>query len=54
MGDAYTAACQAGGCLHTMSVLQAYQADLLKEIDEGEDIKDDDIAELLRVTDMSI
>ncbi len=37
-----------------MSVLQAYQAELLKEIDEGEDIKNYDIAELLRVTDMSI
>lgn len=29
VGKAYMAAGQAGACLHTMSVLQAYQADLL-------------------------
>ncbi len=51
---AYTAAGQAGGCLHTMAVLQAYQADLLKEMDEGDDIKNDDIAELRRATDLSL
>ncbi len=45
---------QAGGCLHTMAVLQAYQADLLKEMDEGDDIKNDDIAELRRATDLSL
>lgn len=50
VGKAYTAAGQAGSCLHTMSVLQAYQADLLKEMDEGEeDIKNDDIAAWMRV-----
>ncbi|KAL0151133.1 hypothetical protein M9458_053646 [Cirrhinus mrigala] len=36
VGKGYTAAGQAGACLHTMSVLQANQADLLKELDEGE------------------
>lgn len=41
VGKAYTAAGQAGACLHAMAVLQAYQADLLKEMDEGEDIKID-------------
>ncbi len=54
VGKAYMAAGQAGACLHTMSVLQAYQADLLKEMDEGEDIKNDDIAELHRATDISL
>ncbi len=54
VGKAYTAAGQAGGCLHTMAVLQAYQADLLKEMDEGDDIKNDDIAELRRATDLSL
>ncbi len=54
VGKAYTAAGQAGGCLHTMAVLQAYQADLLKEMDEGDDIKNDDIAELRRATDVSL
>ncbi|MCJ8743458.1 hypothetical protein PDJAM_G00094200 [Pangasius djambal] len=34
VGKAYTAAGQAGACLHTMAVLQVYQADLLKELDE--------------------
>ncbi|KAI2644756.1 Gag-Pol polyprotein [Labeo rohita] len=48
VGKGYTAAGQAGACLHTMSVLQAYQADLLKELDEGEKIKADDISELRR------
>ncbi len=35
VGKGYAAAGQAGSCLHTMAVLQAYQADLLKELDEG-------------------
>lgn len=36
VGKAYTVAGQAGGALHTMAVLQAYQADLLKDLDGGE------------------
>ncbi|KAL0181298.1 hypothetical protein M9458_023704, partial [Cirrhinus mrigala] len=35
VGKGYTAAGQAGACLHTMSVLQAYQADLLKRASRG-------------------
>ncbi|KAL0158536.1 hypothetical protein M9458_046612, partial [Cirrhinus mrigala] len=35
VGKEYIAAGQDGSCLHTMSVLQAYQAGLLKELDEG-------------------
>ncbi len=46
VGKGYTAAGQAGACLHTMAVLQAYQADLLKELDEGEKVKSEDIQEL--------
>ncbi len=38
VGKGYTAAAQAGACLHNMAVQQAYQADLLKELDEGEQI----------------
>ncbi|KAI2667130.1 Transposon Ty3-G Gag-Pol polyprotein [Labeo rohita] len=53
-GKGYTAAGQAGACLHTMSVLQAYQADLLKELDEGEEIKDADIAEVRRTADLAL
>ncbi|KAL0186797.1 hypothetical protein M9458_018467, partial [Cirrhinus mrigala] len=54
VGKGYTAAGQAGACLHTMSVSQPYQADLLKELDEGEEIKADDISELRRNTDLSL
>ncbi|KAI2654668.1 enzymatic polyprotein [Labeo rohita] len=54
VGKGYTAAGQAGACLHTMSVLQAYQADLLKELDEGEEIKDNDIFEFRRTADLSL
>ncbi|KAL0161017.1 hypothetical protein M9458_044742, partial [Cirrhinus mrigala] len=54
VGKGYTAAGQAGACLHTMSVLQAYQADLLKELDEGEEIKDSDIAEVRRTADLAL
>ncbi len=34
-GKAYAAAGQAVASLHTMAVLQAYQADLLKDLDKG-------------------
>ncbi len=37
-GKAYSAAGQAAACLHTMSLLQAYQAELLIDLDEGEGI----------------
>ncbi len=50
----YSAAGQAGACLHTMSVLQAYQTDLLKELDEREQVSSDDIAELRRTADLSL
>ncbi len=33
-----TSAGQAAACLHTMSLLQAYNADLLADLDEGEGI----------------
>lgn len=35
-GREYAAAGQAGATLHTMAVLQAYQADLLKNLDQGQ------------------
>ncbi|KAL0165789.1 hypothetical protein M9458_037633, partial [Cirrhinus mrigala] len=38
--------------LHT--VLQEYQADLLKELEEGEEIRDSDISELRRTADLSL
>lgn len=54
LGKGYTAVGQGGECLHTMSVLQVYQADLLKELDEGEEVKSDDISELRRTADLSL
>ncbi len=54
VGRGYSAAGQAGACLHTMSVLQAYQADLLKELDEREQVSSDDIVELRRTADLSL
>ncbi len=50
----YAAAGQAGACLHTMAVLQAYQADLLKELDEGEQISSSDVGELRRTADLAL
>ncbi|KAI2662194.1 2-oxoisovalerate dehydrogenase subunit beta, mitochondrial [Labeo rohita] len=38
VGKGYSAAGQAGACLHTMSLLQAYQADLLKGLADGEKV----------------
>ncbi len=38
VGKAYSAAGQAAACLHTMSLLQAYQAALLADLDEDEGI----------------
>ncbi|MCJ8739459.1 hypothetical protein PDJAM_G00047420 [Pangasius djambal] len=53
VGKVYMAAGQAGACLHTMAVLQAYQADLLKELDEGE-MPSEHLVELRRATDLSL
>ncbi|KAI2645589.1 Thromboxane-A synthase [Labeo rohita] len=54
VGKGYWAAGQAGACLHTMAVLQAYQADLLKELDESDEISQYDISELRRAADLSL
>ncbi len=45
----HIAAIQAGMALHTMAILQAYQADVLKEMDEGEAVKD-----LRKATDLAL
>ncbi len=54
VGKGYTTAGQAGACLHTMAVLQAYQADLLKELDEGEQISSSDVRDLRRTADLAL
>ncbi len=50
VGKAYSAAGQAAACLHTMSLLQAYQAELLIDLDEGEVISPNTVYGLRRVT----
>ncbi len=54
VGKGYTAAGQAGACFHMMSVLQAYQADLLKELDEGEQVSSKNILEFRRNADLAL
>ncbi len=54
MGKGYAAADQAGLCLHTIGVLQAYQADLLKELNAGEGVNAEYIKELRKTTDLSL
>ncbi|KAL0189927.1 hypothetical protein M9458_017026, partial [Cirrhinus mrigala] len=51
---AYAAAGQAVGALHTMAVLQAYQADLLKDLDKGQGLSPDEVAELRCTTDLAL
>ncbi len=53
-GRAYAAAGQAVALLHTMAVLQAYQADLLKDLDDGQGLSPDEVAELRRTTDLAL
>ncbi len=53
-GKAYAAAGQAVASLHTMAVLQAYQADLLKDLDKGQGLSPDEVAELRHTTDLAL
>ncbi len=53
-GRAYAAAGQAVASLHTMAVLQAYQADLLKDLDDGQGLSPVEVAELRRTTDLAL
>ncbi len=50
-GRAYAAAGQAAALLHTMAVLQA---DLLKDLDKGQGLSPDEMAELRRTTDLAL
>lgn len=54
VGKAYQAAGKAGTALHTMAVLQAYQADLLKDLSAAETIDKGTFDELRRATDLSL
>lgn len=42
----YMAAGQASTCLHTIGIMQAYQADLLRDLDEVEEVGPNAIKEL--------
>ncbi|ROL54738.1 hypothetical protein DPX16_3891 [Anabarilius grahami] len=54
VGKAYSAAGQAAACLHTMSILQAYQADLLGEIDDSGEAMFETVQELRKATDLAL
>ncbi|CAM4446751.1 unnamed protein product [Leuciscus chuanchicus] len=54
VNKAYAAAGQAAACLHTMSIMQAYQAELLGDSEEGGGISADTVSELRRATDLSL
>ncbi|KAF4096547.1 hypothetical protein G5714_022516 [Onychostoma macrolepis] len=54
VGRSYSAAGQATAMLHSMTVLQAYQVELLKELDEGEGITPEAVKELWRATDLAL
>lgn len=45
---------QTGACLNTMAILQAHQADLLRELDEGEEVGPDSIKKLYQATDLCL
>ncbi|KAI2649963.1 50S ribosomal protein L1 [Labeo rohita] len=51
VGKGYSAAGQAGACLHTMSLLQTCQADLLQGLSEGDKV---DLEELCRTADLAL
>ncbi len=54
VGKGYSAAGQEASCLHTMSLLQAYQAELLADLDEGGGIGPNAVCELRWATDFSL
>lgn len=53
-GREYTAAGQAGGALQTMAVLQAYQVDLLKDLNDGQGLYPEVVSELSQTTDLAL
>ncbi len=40
--------------LYTMAILQAYQADVLKEMDEGDGLNTEAVKELRKATDLAL
>ncbi len=54
IGKSYMAAGQAGMALHTTAILQAYQADVLKEMDEDDGLTSEVVKELCKATDLAL
>ncbi|KAI2655741.1 Serine hydroxymethyltransferase [Labeo rohita] len=54
VGKVLQAADQAGTALHTMAVLQAYQADLLKDLSTSRGIDEEAFSEISRAIDLSL
>ncbi len=52
IAKSYMATGQAGAAIHTMAILQAYQAEVLKETDEGDGVTPEAVKELRRATDL--
>ncbi len=54
IGKSYMAAGQPGAALHTMAILQAYQVEVLKEMDEGDNMTPEAVKELHWATDLAL
>ncbi len=54
IGKSYITAGQAGMALYVMAILQANQADVLKEMDEGTGLTPEAVKELRRATDLAL
>ncbi len=54
IGKSYIAAGQAGMALHTMAILQAYQADVLKKMDEGGGLTPEAGKDFCKATDLAL
>lgn len=53
-GRAYVAVGQVMGALHMMAVLQAYQVELLKDLDLGQGLSPGEITDLHHITDLAL
>lgn len=54
VGNLYEVVDQADGALHTMEVLQIYQAKLLRDLDQGKGLSHEAVTELHWSTDLTL
>lgn len=54
VGKAYVVVGKASGALHTMAVLQTYQANLLNDLDQGEGLSPEVVLDLRRSKDLAL